>query len=113
MPDFTLEEINGIAILKAAGRLVGEMGDSPVEDAVRNLLSKGQTRIIFDLSAVVYMDSCILGDLLEAGKLMSVSGSGLKLVNSPRVRDILVICRLHGAFDVFDDLPAAIASFAA
>src|SRR5215472_17369338 len=103
MTEFTMYELNGVAVLVARGRMIMGAGTSAVRDTVAYLIKHKRKQIVFDLKEVTYMDSCVLGELVSAQETIEKSGGEIKLVNSPRVKDILIISRLHGVFEVFDD----------
>ncbi len=109
--NLTIQETNGVTIVAASGRLMIGSGTSGVRDLVHDLLRIGRRQIVMDLKEVTYLDSCVLGELVAAHGAAAAFGATIRLVNSPRVKDILVISRLYGVFEVFEDRASAVKSF--
>ena len=85
-----------------------EMG--PVLDEI---LSTGQPRIVLDLARTPFMDSLGLEWLLELHERSRKRGGAVKLAGpTPLCQDILRVTGLDAQFEVFDDMLAAVGSFA-
>jgi anti-sigma B factor antagonist len=83
-----------------------------LRDSVRDLLSKGQKRILLNLADVNYIDSSGIGELVSAYTTVRNQGGELKLLNLTRkVHDLLQITKLYTVFDIKDDEASAIASY--
>src|SRR5262249_7036088 len=81
-------------------------------DTVRDLLSKGQKRILLNLGDVNYIDSSGIGELVSAFTTVRNQGGELKLLNlTKKVHDLLQITKLYTVFDVKDDEAGAVRSF--
>jgi anti-sigma B factor antagonist len=86
--------------------------ETPLADAVRDLLQRGCTRIVLDLARVRYVDSAGLGQLVQALAAARTRGGGLKLLNVTRgLADLLVVTNLLFVFECFDLESEALASF--
>jgi anti-sigma B factor antagonist len=84
-----------------------------LRDSVRDLLAKGQKKILLNLGDVNYIDSSGIGELVSAYTTVRNQGGELKLLNLTRkVHDLLQITKLYTVFDVKDDEASAIASYA-
>jgi anti-sigma B factor antagonist len=107
--DVTILDLNGrISLTDAAwsgsGVAVGQV--------IRELVKKGERKIVLNLKGVTYIDSSGIGELTGALTSVQKQGGELKLVNPiPRVTDLLRITRLDALFDVRDDENSAIQSF--
>jgi anti-sigma B factor antagonist len=96
------------------GRIVLGEECAVLRDAVRELLSKGQTKILLNLGDVNYIDSSGIGELVSAFTTVRNQGGELKLLNlTKKVHDVLQITKLYTVFDVKDDEAGAIKSFSA
>ena len=85
---------------------------SSCKDAVRDLLSKGQKKILLNLGDVNYIDSSGIGELVSAFTTVRNQGGELKLLNlTKKVHDLLQITKLYTVFDVKDDEATAVKSF--
>ena len=83
-----------------------------VRDVIKDLLSKGNKKILLNLAEINFIDSSGIGVLVSGFSTVRGQGGELKLVNlSKRIRDLLQITKLYSLFDVKDDEAAAVASF--
>jgi len=105
--------VNGITIVDCSGRITLGEGSVVLKDAIRDLLSKGQKRILLNLGDVNYIDSSGIGELVSAFTTVRNQGGDLKLLNlTKKVHDLLQITKLYTVFDVKDDEAAAVKAFA-
>jgi anti-sigma B factor antagonist len=89
------------------------VGDVTVIDVIRDLVSKGNKKILLNLGDVSYIDSSGIGELVSGFTSVANQGGQLKLLHlTKRVRDLLQITKLYTVFEVFDDEAAAVRSFA-
>jgi anti-sigma B factor antagonist len=81
--------------------------------SIRCLVDEGKVKILLDLAWVKYVDSVGLGELVSSHVTLEEKGGSLKLMHlSESVQDLLMNTKLLRVFDVYDDEPEAIASFA-
>lgn len=105
--------IEGVTLVSVQGDLVGDESRRRLVDHVWALLVDDQNRIVLDLSAVRYIDSQGLGELIECFGAARSRGGVVKLLGvAGRVSDLLVITKLVNVFECFDTRETAIASFA-
>src|SRR5437016_14128184 len=105
-------QVNGITIVDCSGRITLGEGSVVLKDAVHDLLSKGQKRILLNLGGVNYIDSSGIGELVSAFTAAKKQGGELKLLNlSKKIHDLLQITKLYTVFDVKDDETLAVESF--
>ena len=105
-------QIDGITIMDCSGRITLGEGSVTIRDAVRELLSKGQKKILLNLGDVSYIDSSGIGELVSAFTTVRNQGGELKLLNlTKKVHDLLQITKLYTVFDVKEDETAAVKSF--
>ena len=104
----------GVSILVARGRItVEEQADVRVVDHVRRLLREGRKHVIVDMTAVPYVDTTGLRDIVEAYITSRRQDGAVKLIGvTARVRRVLEITRLLSVIDAYDSEADAIASFA-
>ena len=109
-----IRQANGVTIVDCRRRIVLGEECAVLRDAVRELLSKGQTKILLNLGDVNYIDSSGIGQLVSAFTTVRNQGGELKLLNlTKKVHDVLQITKLYTVFDVKDDEAGAIKSFSA
>ena len=107
-------QVDGVTVLDLSGRITLGEGSVVLRDAVRDLLSKGNKKILANLAEVNYIDSSGIGELVSAYTTVKNQGGELKLLNlTKKVHDLLQITKLYTVFDVKDNEAAAIKSFSA
>ena len=81
--------------------------------AIRCLADEGKTQILLNLAGVTHIDSTGLGELISSHITLRDKGGEIKLAHlTERLRELLVITKLLAVFDIYDDEPQALASFA-
>jgi len=102
----------GVTIIAPKGKITIGVGDVALRDAVGEALEAGARNIVVDLGSVTTIDSSGIGELVSAFTTVTNRQGKLKLANlPPKVDDILQITQLISVFEVFDNVPEAIASF--
>lgn len=105
-------QIDGVTVVDLSGRITLGEGSVILRDTVRDLLSKGNKKILLNLGEVNYIDSSGIGELVSAFTTVRNQGGDLKLLNLTRkVHDLLQITKLYTVFDVKDDEAGAVKSF--
>jgi anti-sigma B factor antagonist len=105
-------EVDGVTVLDLSGRITLGEGSVQLRDAIRDLIGKGQNRILLDLGEVNYIDSSGLGEMVSAYTSARNQGATLKLLKlTKKVHDLLQLTKLYTVFDIYDDEASAIASF--
>ena len=108
----TTRQVDGITILDLSGRITLGEGSVQLRDLIRDLVAKGQTKILLNLGDVNYIDSSGIGELVSAFTSVKNQGGELKLLNlTKKVHDLLQITKLYTVFDIKDDEASAIGSF--
>ena len=109
----TTRQVGDVTVLDAAGRITLGEGASTFRDLIRELVNKGNKKILLNLSEVSYIDSSGIGEMVSGFTTVTNNGGHLKLVGlSKRVKDLLQITKLYTVFEAFDDEAAAVRSFA-
>jgi len=104
--------VDGVSILDCSGRITLVEGSITLRDTVRDLLGKGQKKILLNLGDVSYIDSSGIGELVSAFTTVRNQGGELKLLNlTKKVHDLLQITKLYTVFDVKDDETSAVKAF--
>ena len=107
-------QVDGVTILDLSGRITLGEGSVVLRDTIRELLGKGEKKILLNLGDVTYIDSSGIGELVSAYTAVRKESGELKLLNlTKKVHDLLQITKLYTVFDVKDDEAAAIAAYAA
>jgi anti-sigma B factor antagonist len=101
----------GVIVLSLRGRLtVGE--SEALREKISQLIASNQVQVVMDLSALDYIDSTGLGNLVIYYTSLRKQGGALKLVNlNKRNIELLLLTKLHTVFEVFSDVQDAVNSF--
>ena len=105
-------QVGDVTVIDVAGRITLGEGSSNLREGIREMLAKGNKKILLNLGEVTYIDSSGIGELVSAYTGVAKQGGALKLLNlTKKVHDLLQITKLYTVFDVHDDEAKAISSF--
>ena len=105
-------EAGDVTIVDISGRIVLGEESAALRELVRDLLSKGHKKILFNLGDVNYIDSSGLGHLVGAYTSVRKQEGELKLLKlTNKVHDLMQITKLYTVFDILDDEAVAVKSF--
>src|SRR3954468_8972418 len=105
-------QVDGVTVLDMSGRVTLGEGSVVLRDTIRDILGKGNKKILLNLGDVTYIDSSGIGELVSAFTAVRKEGGELKLLNlTKKVHDLLQITKLYTVFDVKDDEAVAISAF--
>jgi len=105
-------QVGDVSVIDVSGRITLGEGSSTLRDALRELVTKGQKKILLNLGEVSYIDSSGIGELVSGFTTVTNSGGQLKLLNlTKRVKDLLQITKLYTVFDVHETELSAVRSF--
>jgi anti-sigma B factor antagonist len=106
-------QVDGVTVVDMSGRITLGEGSVILRDTIRDLIGKGQKKILLNLGDVTYIDSSGIGELVSAFTAVRREGGELKLLKlTKKVHDLLQITKLYTVFDIKDDETTAIKSFA-
>ncbi len=106
-------QVGDVTVIDASGRITLGEGASNFRDTVRELAAKGNKKLLLNLGDVSYIDSSGIGEMVSGFTTVTNGGGVLKLLGlNKRVKDLLQITKLYTVFEVFDDEPEALRSFA-
>lgn len=109
--NFNLTEYKRCTVLTTSGRI--DSATAPeVEEALKQLMEKGQFNIIMDMKDVTFISSAGWWALIRAQKELKKMNRGeLVLVNlDPRIRESMDLVGIGPYFQLFDDLLDAVGS---
>ncbi|HWX54985.1 MAG TPA: STAS domain-containing protein [Verrucomicrobiae bacterium] len=107
-----IRPVDKVTIVDLSGRITLGEGSVVLRDAVRDLVSKGKTKILLNLGDVTYIDSSGIGELVSAFTTVRNQGGELKLLKlTKKVHDLLQITKLYTVFDIKDDEAEAVKAF--
>ncbi len=106
-------QVGEVTVVDVSGRITLGEGSSNLREGIRDLVSKGNTKLLLNLADVSYIDSSGIGELVSGFTTVTNQGGQLKLLNlTKRVKDLLQITKLYTVFDVHEDEASAVRSFA-
>jgi anti-sigma B factor antagonist len=119
MLEYKIRQSGDVTMLDLSGRIsVGEAlafgpGSGVVlTDVIGELAKKGQRKILLNLTAVKYIDSSGLGELVRNLTSLRRQGGELKLLSpTPTVLEALRITHLDRILDIKEDEHLAVQSF--
>jgi anti-sigma B factor antagonist len=104
--------VDDVTVVDLSGRITLGEGSTVLRDTVRELLGRGQKKILLNLGDVTYIDSSGIGELVSGFTTVANQGGQLKLLNlTKKVHDLLQITKLYTVFEVHNEEAAAIRSF--
>ena len=108
----TNRQVEGVAVVDMSGRITLGEGSVVLRDTIRDLIGKGNKKILLNLGNVTYIDSSGIGELVSAFTAVRRENGELKLLNlTKKVHDLLQITKLYTVFDIKDDEATAIKAF--
>ena len=105
-------QVDGVTIVDCSGRITLGEGSVLLRDTVRELLGKGNKKIVLNLAEVNYIDSSGIGETGQRLHHHQESGRRTEAAHlTKKVNDLLQITKLYTVFDIKDDEAAAVKSF--
>jgi anti-sigma B factor antagonist len=107
-----IRQVGDVTVVDLHGKIVLGEESAAMGVLIRDLLNKGNKKILLNLSEVDYIDSSGLGHLISSFSSVRKQGGELKLLKlTNKVRDLLQITRLYTVFDIREDESDAVQSF--
>ena len=104
MLDITERQTNGVTILDLTGNVIMGGGSKRLGEDVRRAVEAGNTNVLLNFSAVKYLDSSGVGELIALSDAISRAEGNLKLSNlPPKVEEVLTLSGVLPIFDIYDD----------
>lgn len=105
-------QVDGVTVVDLSGRIILGEPTSTLREMFRDMIGRGQKKILLNLADVNYIDSSGLGTLVSGYTTLTSQQGQLKLLNlTKRVHDLLQLTKLLTVFEVFDNEAAAVKSF--
>jgi anti-sigma B factor antagonist len=94
-------QVGDVTIVDLSGQIKLGEGSSVLRDTVKDLLGKGQKKILLNLGDINYIDSSGIGEMVSAFTSVRNQGGELKLLHlTKKVHDLLQITKLCTVFHV-------------
>lgn len=107
-----LREAGDVVIVDLKGKLTLGLGDQILRDTIDELLAENRRKILLNLSAVTFIDSAGVGELVAGLRTARRLGGALKLLQATeRVQATLFTARLLPIFELYASEAEALAHF--
>jgi anti-sigma B factor antagonist len=106
-------ERNDVTVVTLTGEITLDDGDLAFGRYVSQMIADGKRRIVVDLAGVTYIDSAGVGMMVDRSKRVSEQGGSMRLARlTARSHHLLAMLKLKFVFEIYDDVDAAVKSFA-
>jgi len=104
--------VDEVVIIDLSGKLTLSSGNVQLRQVIRDLLGRGEKKIVLNLDKVGYMDSAGVGELVASFTTAQSQDASMKLLNlTAKIRDLLQFTQLISVFESHTDEAEAVASF--
>jgi anti-sigma B factor antagonist len=108
-----IRDVGGVRVLDLEGKITIGSGDVELRKSIEDAVATGHNNILLNLQAVTHIDSSGIGEMVGCFTTMARKGGKMKLLNlTPKINDILQVTQLITVFDIYDNEPEALNSFA-
>jgi anti-sigma B factor antagonist len=110
---FTVNEEYQAVVFEIKGRFLGSVDGAAFKSTLAELLEKGKTQFVVDLSKTDFMDSSGIGVLIGGLTSTRRAGGDMRLAGmTKRIKNLFLITKLLGSvFDDYDSVADAIQSY--
>lgn len=106
------ERHDGVTVVTMAGDVLDASVVGDFKSEMTPIL-KTQSRVIFDMENVQFVDSSGVGAILSCLRSLNAEGGDLKICSLTKpVRALFELVRMHKIFEIFESRDAAVSSFA-
>ena len=107
----TIRQVGQVSVVEVSGKLTS-FESGALRNSIAKLLKEGRKQILLNLSALTYLDSSGIGELVQTYMSVIKGGGEMKVVGlSDKVEEILKITQLYQVFQEFQDEQSALRSF--
>jgi anti-sigma B factor antagonist len=105
--------VEGVTIVDLRGRIDFGDGSKRLRETLGELVNRNTKKVLLNMKEVDFVDSSGIGEMVRGHVQLAKIGGQLKLVNlSKHVSMLLQVTSLNKVFEVFDNEPNGIKSFA-
>ena len=107
----TIRQVGQVSVVEVSGKLTS-FESGALRNSIAKLLKEGRKQVLLNLSALTYLDSSGIGELVQTYMSVIKGGGEMKVVGlSDKVEEILKITQLYQVFQEFQDEQSALRSF--
>jgi len=108
----TTRNVGDVVVISLSGRLVAGDATAAFRELVYQAVELGSTKLLIDMSAVTFVDSSGIGELVHAFIRVKKAGGHLRLTRlSGKVAELMRITHLDKVMDIQNDEAQALAAF--
>lgn len=112
MKVWTRRQVDDIAVLNVHGDISFSQGCAELGQKIEELLAGGVRNILLNAEHIEHIDSSGVGQLIKSFTSITKGGGEMKLLNPTKtLQQILIVTKLAGIFDIYDDEEQALGSF--
>lgn len=101
-------QVGDTTFFDLSGDITFGEGNLLLRRIIRTALSENKKNITLNFENVCYVDSSGIGELISGLTVVKREGGQLKIINlTPRVNELLDICKLLTVFDICEEVDAA------
>ncbi len=109
---FNVSEKYNCNVIEFKGNVMGGPDAAKLNDALHDLIDKGQKNVVVDLKKVSFMNSSGLGMLIGGLTTMRNAGGDLRIANATnKIESLLIVTKLITVFKHFKSVDEAAESF--
>ena len=106
-------EKKGVVVVTLKGDLTIGKGDVTLREQLLKTLDEGHTKLVIDVKGVSYVDSAGIGELVRCKTTATHRGADVRLAHvEAKLKQLLLMTKLIGVFETFEDEAQAIDSYA-
>ncbi len=110
--NINVRTVGDVRVVDWSGKITLGEETMAVRNTVRDIVSGGGKKVVFNLANVPYIDSSGVGELVSTYTTVKNAGGQVKLLNlTKKIHELLAITKLLTVFEVFDNENAALSSF--
>lgn len=111
---YSISEKYNTVIITFKGNMMGGPDATEFHNMIKELVEKGKTNVVGDLSKVKFMNSSGLGILIAALTTLRNGGGDLKICGaSDRIESLLMVTKLITVFNHYKTLDEAVEAYKA
>lgn len=110
--NYSIEERYNCIVFEFSGDLMGGPDATKFNDKLHELIDKGRTEVVADLSSVKFMNSSGLGILIGGLTTMRNAGGDLRIAGADkRIESLLMVTKLITVFNSYRTVEEAVKSY--
>lgn len=107
-----VSHVGHVTVMELNGKLMGGDETKEVRDEIEKQVKAGNTKFVFDLGNIKWMNSSGLGAIVSCHNVVKEAGGSLKLARvEQKIESLLVVTHLIKVFECHKTVESAINTF--